>query len=304
MEDKTVAILTSGGDCPGMNACICAIAKSILNRNAKVLGVYRGYEGLIDKDFREIAYEDISDISHIGGTFLLTARSVKIKTKTGIKLAFNILKQKKVDVLVAIGGDGTFRAARALRKVGMPIICIPGTIDNDINCSEYSIGFDTAANTAVNMIDKLRDTSTSHGRCAIVEVMGKNSGNLASYIGTAAEATATLVPEVSFNFEKDVVEPVRERSSKNLKHSLVVVSENFLDINDIAKKISENAKVDVRVMVLGHVQRGGNPSAKDRVVANKMGCMAAYLIENKKFNKVIVMKNGKITYLDMQGQAE
>jgi 6-phosphofructokinase 1 len=300
LKNKIIAILTSGGDAPGMNACIRAITKTALKNSTQVLGIRRGFNGLIEKDFFQITFKNVSDIIHRGGTILCTARSEEFKSANGVKKAVSFCKEQNITGVIAIGGDGTFKGAKKLCEASIPCVCIPGTIDNDIGCSEYTIGFDTATNTAVDMIDKLQDTAQSHERCSLVEVMGRHCGRIALCTGIAVGATAIVIPEIPYNFEKDILSPIKFRMNCGKHHFIIVISEGVGDTLKISKKIKNEAKIETRITVLGHVQRGGSPTSRDRIVATKMGYKAADLLINGVYNRIIAVKNGKITDLDIK----
>ena len=292
MSVKRIGVLTSGGDAPGMNACVRAVVRTAIYHGIECYGIRRGYNGLISGDVIRLNEKNVSHTINRGGTILYTARSKEFMTEEGQKKAVSTCKFLGLDGIVAIGGDGTFRGANALSKHGVNVVCIPATIDNDINCSNYSIGFDTAANTAISCIDKLRDTMQSHERCSVVEVMGRNAGFLAMYVGLAVGATAVLVPEESIDFERDVVEKIRRARFNGFTHYMIVVAEGAGSAADIAAKIKASLDLDPRVTVLGHIQRGGTPTGRDRVNATKMGFMAVELLREGKTNRVICTKNG------------
>ncbi|MDR1013117.1 MAG: 6-phosphofructokinase [Lactobacillales bacterium] len=296
---KTVAILTSGGDSPGMNAAIRAAVRAGLASDMRVVGVKRGYNGLINGDVLEMDLRSVSDIIQRGGTILYTARSPEFLTEEGFNKAILFCNKEKIDGVIVIGGDGSFRGASKLTSAGVPCIGIPGTIDNDIACSEYTIGFDTAMNTAVGMIDKLRDTAQSHDRCSVVEVMGRNCGDIALYTGIAVGATAILVPEVLYDFEKDIIERMKFTQLNGKKHFIIIVAEGVGHVQDIARKIQDRTGIDSRATVLGHVQRGGSPTLRDRIVASEMSAYAIEIFLKGKSNRVVAMKDGKILDYDI-----
>lgn len=300
MSIKRIGVLTSGGDAPGMNACVRAVVRTALYHGVECYGIRRGYNGLITGDIVQLNEKNIAHIINRGGTILYTARSKDFLTEEGQKKAASTCKFLGLDGIVAIGGDGTFRGAAALSKYGLNVICIPATIDNDICCTNYSIGFDTAANTAIECIDKLRDTMQSHERCSIVEVMGRNAGYLAMYVGLAVGATAILVPEKPFDFESDLVEKIRKARLNGFTHYMIVVAEGAGSAADIAAKLKEAIDLDPRVTVLGHIQRGGCPTGRDRVNATKMGYMAVEMLLTGKTNRVICTHDGAFTDVDIQ----
>ena len=299
MAIKRIGVLTSGGDAPGMNACVRAVVRTAIYHNIECYGIRRGYNGLINGDVVKLDEKNVSHIINRGGTILYTARSKEFMTEEGQKKAVATCKFLGLEGIVAIGGDGTFRGANALSKYGVNVVCIPATIDNDISCTNYSIGFDTAANTAVDCIDKLRDTMQSHERCSVVEVMGRNAGYLAMHVGLAVGATAVLVPEEPINFERDVVEKIRQARFNGFTHYMIVVAEGAGSATDIAAKIKNTLALDPRVTVLGHIQRGGTPSTRDRVNATKMGYMAVCKLAEGKTNRIICTQNGDYTDVDI-----
>ncbi|MCR5552557.1 MAG: 6-phosphofructokinase [Oscillospiraceae bacterium] len=297
---RRIGVLTSGGDAPGMNAAIRAVYRSCVNLGIDCLGIYRGWNGLINSDVKRLERSDISHIINRGGTILYSARSKEFMTEEGRNKAFTTCKLFGIDGIVAIGGDGTFRGALELSKFGIPVIGIPGTIDNDISSTGYTIGFDTAANTAIDCIDKLRDTMQAHERCSVVEVMGRNAGYLAMYVGIAVGATAVLVPEVEINFEEDVAEKIRNARLHGFTHYMIVVAEGAANgAYEVAKKIKESLGLDPRVTVLGHIQRGGSPSARDRVTATRMGYYAVKCLAEGKANRVCALRSGTLIDVDI-----
>ena len=300
MTMKRIGVLTSGGDAPGMNACVRAVVRTALYHGIECYGIRRGYHGLIHGDVVRLDERSVSHTINRGGTILYTARSKEFMTEEGQQKAVATCKFLGLDGIVVIGGDGSFRGAQALSKHGINVIGIPGTIDNDISCTNYSIGFDTAANTAIDCIDKLRDTMQSHERCSVVEVMGRHAGFLAMYVGLAVGATAVLVPEDPFDFEKDVVEKIRRARMKGFTHYMIVVAEGAGSAADIAQGIRNSLGLDPRVTVLGHIQRGGTPTGRDRVNATKMGYMAVQLLMEGKTNRIVCTQNGSFTDLDIE----
>ena len=296
---KRIGVLTSGGDAPGMNAAIRAVVRSALSRGIEVVGIRRGWQGLINGDFVQMDSSSVSRIINRGGTILYTARSDEFRTKEGQEKAYNTCKLLGLDGIVAIGGDGTFRGAQELSKCGVSVVGIPGTIDNDIVCTEYTIGFDTAANTAVECIDKLRDTMQSHERCAVVEVMGRHAGYLALYVGVAVGATAVLVPEHPYDFRSQVAEKIRHARLNGKTNFMIVVAEGAASAVEVGRQIQEELALDPRVTILGHIQRGGSPTAKDRVMATRMGYEAVRILAEGKTNRVICTKDDQIIDLDI-----
>ncbi len=299
MSTKTIAVLTSGGDAPGMNAAVRAVARTGIAFGMRVMGIRRGYNGLLNGDLFEMNLRSVSDIIHHGGTALFTARSPEFNTPAGVQKAADNCRKLGIDGVVVIGGDGSFRGARDLTGAGIPCIGVPGTIDNDIASSEYTIGFDTAMNTAVEMVDRLRDTTESHDRCSVVEVMGRRCGDLALQTGIAVGATSILVPEVPFDFQKDIIDRMRYTQKTGKKHFIIVVAEGVGKVDKLAKDIEAETGIETRATVLGHVQRGGSPTLRDRVVGSEMGYYAAQLLHDGSSNRVIVMRGGKIVDLDI-----
>ena len=302
-EIRRIGILTSGGDAPGMNAAIRAIVRSAVVENISCLGIHRGYSGLINNDIIELDARSVDGIQVRGGTMLYTARCDEFRTQEGIQRGANMCKYMGIDAIIAIGGDGTFRGAKDLAATGVPTIGIPATIDNDIACTHYTIGFDTACNTAIEAIDKLRDTMQSHERCSIVEVMGHESGNLAMYVGIAAGATATLIPEREINLE-EVFDIIRDGRIRGRNHHIIIVAEGIREQIDIAREIKENTGIDTRETILGHVQRGGSPSARDRVAAARMGCAAIDALKAGRTYRVIINTGRAYTDIDINEALE
>ena len=299
MAIKRIGVLTSGGDAPGMNACVRAVVRTALFHGIECYGIRRGYHGLINGDIIRLDETNISHTINRGGTILYTARSKEFMTEEGQKKAVSTCKFLGLDGIIAIGGDGTFRGAKALSKHGINVIGIPATIDNDISCTNYSIGFDTAANTAIDCIDRLRDTMQSHERCSVVEIMGRNAGFLAMYVGLAVGATAILVPEKEIDFQRDIIEKIRRARFNGFTHYMIVVAEGAGSAADIASRIKEAIDLDPRVTVLGHIQRGGTPTGRDRVNATKMGYLAVELLRQGKTNRVVCTDSGNFTDVDI-----
>ena len=303
---KRIGVLTSGGDAPGMNAAVRAVVRTAVGENVECVGIRRGWNGLINNDFQVMDGNSVSNIINKGGTILYTARSEEFKTTEGRDKALNTCKLLGLDGIVAVGGDGTFRGALALSRqaaeegIHLQVVGIPGTIDNDIGCSHYTIGFDTACNTAVECIDKLRDTMQSHERCSVVEVMGRHAGHLALYVGLGVGATAVLIPEREVDFQRDIVEKIRQARLAGTTHYMVVVAEGAGSAADIGRRIHEELGLDPRVTVLGHIQRGGSPSARDRETASRMGYEAVMALVSGKGNRVIGTQDGRIVDLDME----
>ena len=296
---KSIAVLTSGGDAPGMNPAVRAVVRTACQRGIKVYGVDRGYTGLIDGDIHEMNLRSVSDIITRGGTILYSARCPEFKTEEGLQKAVATCKKFGIDGMVIIGGDGSFRGARDLSLRGIPCIGLPGTIDNDISCTDYTIGYDTCLNTIVQMVDRIRDTSESHDRCTVVEVMGRGAGYLALEAGIAVGATSIIVPEVEYDIERDVIARIREFQKTGKKHFIVIVAEGVGGTAEIAKKIEAETGVESRATILGHVQRGGSPTARDRIMASQMGSRAVDLLTQGIGNRVIGIRDNKIVDFDI-----
>ena len=296
MENKIrrIGVLTSGGDAPGMNAAVRAVARTAIACGMECIGIRRGWQGLINSDFTPLDAASVGHILSRGGTILYTARSEDFMTEKGRKRAITTCKMLGLDGVVAIGGDGTFRGALALSRMGIPVVGVPATIDNDIGCTNYTIGFDTACNTAIDCIDRLRDTMQSHERCSVVEVMGRNAGFLALYVGIAVGATAVLVPEKELDFEKDVVEHIRNARLRGSTHFMIVVAEGAGSAVEIGKQIEKAIGIQPRVTVLGHIQRGGSPNARDRETATRMGYFAVKALWEGRSNCIIGTRGGDI----------
>ena len=299
-EIKTIGVLTSGGDAPGMNAAVRAVVRTALSKGIKVKGIERGYNGLRHNEMRDMDLRSVSEIIHRGGTVLYTARCLEFLTKEGQEQGAQCCRDNGIDALVVIGGDGSFKGARALANLGIPCIGIPGTIDNDIACSEYTIGYDTAMNTAVEMVDKLRDTTQSHDRCSVVEVMGRHAGYIALNVGIATGAIATLIPERPYDLERDILDRMSFTQKTGKKHFIIVKAEGVSGTaQDLANEIQARTGIDSRATVLGHVQRGGAPTLRDRVTASQMGYQAVYLLERGIFNRVVAVSADQIVDYDI-----
>ena len=295
---KTIGILTSGGDAPGMNAAIRAVVRSAIYYGCKVYGINRGYKGLIESDLVEMNLSSVGDIIHRGGTILKSSRCEEFKTEEGRQKAVKILKKHNIDCLVVIGGDGSFRGAQKLSELGFPAIGIPGTIDNDLAYTDYTIGFYTALNTIVDAISKIRDTSSSHERVNIIEVMGRHCGDLALYSGLAGGAETIIVPEIDYKID-DICLRLETTKKRGKRHSIIMLAEGVGNANDIGGKIIEKTGVDLRVTVLGHVQRGGSPTAFDRILASRMGVRAVELLLDGQSAKVVGIKDDEIIDMDI-----
>lgn len=298
-KQKTIAILTSGGDAPGMNGAIRAVTRAGINAGYNILGVRRGFHGLWRGDIINLDSRSVSDILHRGGTFLMTARSETFKTEEGLGKAVDITEIFNIDVLVAIGGDGTARGAKALAEAGVPVIVVPATIDNDIGATEYALGFDTALNTAVQAIDKLRDTASSHERCSVVEVMGRHSGYIALGVGVASGAEVILVPEREFDFDDDIVLTLIKDRNAGKRHYIVVMAEGVGLGSDMAQLIEKRTGIETRSTQLGYLQRGGAPSFRDRWISSLMGVKAVRAISEGRLNRMIVHKEGDCKDIDL-----
>jgi len=297
---KRIGVLTSGGDAPGMNAAVRAIVRAATNKKINVLGIRRGYSGLINSDMIELTGRSVDGLLNRGGTMLYTARCQEMFTDAGLEKAALACQHMGIDGLAVIGGDGSFRGALALSRKGIATVGIPATIDNDICSTEYSIGFDTACNTAVDAIDKLRDTMQSHERCSVVEVMGREAGHLALHVGVAVGATCILLPERHVNFEEAVVEPIRTGRLFGRNHHIIIVAEGHSSAQDVAVKVQKTTGMDARVTILGHIQRGGTPSPQDRIAGTKMGYHAANLLLSGKRARLVVSKGGDVIDCDME----
>ena len=296
---KNIGVLTSGGDAPGMNAAVRAVVRAGCEKGLNVYGIYRGYEGLMDDKMELMDLRSVSDIINRGGTKLFSARSPRFATEEGMQQAIKVCKEKNIDGLVVIGGDGSFRGARDLSLRGIPCIGIPGTIDNDIACCDYTIGYDTCLNTIMQMVDRIRDTTASYDRCSVVEVMGRRAGYLALNAGIACGATTILIPEVEYDFQRDVIDRIRRTQKTGKMHFVIIVAEGIGGVEELAKKIQAETGVESRATVLGHVQRGGSPSVKDRVVASEMGYYAVQLLLKGIGNRVVAMQKDRIVDFDI-----
>jgi len=295
---RKIGVLTSGGDAPGMNAAIRAITDKALEQGIEVVGVIGGYRGLIDDKLMPLTTEFVNGIVGLGGTRLYSDRCDEFKTEEGMQEAMANCKKHGIEGIVVIGGDGSFRGARDLSLRGVPCVGVPGTIDNDIASTEYTIGFDTAMNTAMEMVDKLRDTAQSHDRCSVVEVMGRRAGFLALQCGIAVGATAILVPEVEFDLD-DIITKIEESKKTGKKHFIIVVAEGVGGVEEMAKQIEAKTDIETRATILGHVQRGGRPTVRDRVYATRFGYAAVQLLNKGIGNRVVGMNHGVIVDYDI-----
>ncbi len=296
---KRIAVLTSGGDAPGMNAAVRAVVRTALNAGIEVYGVIRGFNGLINDEMIPMNLRSVCNILQQGGTILYTARCLEFKTLEGQQKAAEVCRKRGIDGVVVCGGDGSFRGAQMLSRQGIPTIGIPCTIDNDIGCCEYTIGYDTATNTVTELVDKLRDTCQSHDRCSVVEIMGRNAGWLTLGSGVASGATCILVPEVPYDFQKDIVDRMRYSAQLGKKHFLVMVAEGIGDVETLAKDIEAATGVETRATVLGHVQRGGRPTSRDRIIASQMGHYAAHLLMDGQTERVVAVNNSVLMDFDI-----
>ena len=296
---KTIGVLTSGGDAPGMNAAIRAVVRKALKNGLKVMGIDKGYQGLLNNEIRPMNAKDVSDSIQMGGTILKTARSEEFTTREGQEKGAKILKEHGVDALVVIGGDGSYRGALALSHLGIGVIGIPGTIDLDIACTDYTIGFDTAINTAMEAIDKVRDTSSSHERCSIIEVMGRKAGYIALWCGISSGAEEILLPEKYDFDEQKIINHIVGIRKLGKTHFLIVNAEGVGHSVSMAMRIEAATGMETRATILGYMQRGGSPTCKDRFYASVMGAMAADLLTKGVINRVICFKNGDFTDIDI-----
>ncbi len=302
MENKVkkIGVLTSGGDSPGMNAAIRAVVRTAIYHGVEVVGIQHGYHGLLNEEFREMDARNVGETLQKGGTILQTARCLEFKEWDGVLKGAEIAKKHGIDGLIVIGGDGSFRGARDLTRAGLPTIAMPGTIDNDIACSDYTVGFDTCLNTVKDAIDKLRDTSSSHDRCSLVEVMGRNAGYIAIYAAIACGAEVVLIPERKFDFDNDIISPILDGKARGKKHSIVIVAEGIGGVHEMAKEIEKATGIESRATVIGHVQRGGSPTIRDRVVASQMGSKSVELLLEGKSNRIVCMRDDHITDVDIE----
>lgn len=297
---RTIGVLTSGGDAPGMNAAIRAVVRAGAYYGIKVVGIRRGYNGLIHGELETLDARSVSGIIQRGGTMLQTARCLEFKDKSGVQKGVNIARVFGLDGLVVIGGDGSFRGAKDLCEAGLPTIAMPGTIDNDINCSEYTVGYDTCLNTVMEAVDKIRDTAQSHERSSVIEVMGRAAGYIALESGIACGADVVLIPEREWSFDDDVLRPILESKQRGKHHAIVIVAEGIGGALEMAKEIEEKTGIESRATILGHVQRGGSPTVRDRVVASEMGAMAVELLLQGKQNRIVCMQGNKVIDVDIE----
>ena len=296
---KKIGVLTSGGDAPGMNAAVRAVTRAAIRMGMQVYGIRRGYNGLINGDVIEMNERSVSDIIQRGGTMLYTARCPEFRTEEGVNKAKDKCKELGLEGIVVIGGDGSFRGAADLSAKGILCVGLPGTIDNDISCTEYTIGYDTAMNTAMEMVDKLRDTAQSHDRCSVVEVMGRGAGFIAVNTGVACGATYVITSEVPYDLDV-IAKKMLESRKTGKQHFIILVSEGVGHSDEIARTLQEKTGIEARTTILGHVQRGGSPTVRDRVVASQMGYYAVNLLSQGIGNRVVGMQNNKIVDYDIQ----
>lgn len=296
---RKIGVLTSGGDAPGMNAAVRAVTRSALQRGLEVVGIRRGYVGLLAGDVIDMNARTVSGIIQRGGTCLYTARCPEFREMEGVKKGYEMCKKLGIEGLVVIGGDGSFRGAGDLSSLGINCIGVPGTIDNDIQCTEYTIGYDTAMNTAMEMIDKIRDTTQSHDRCSVVEVMGRKAGYIAVNVGIAVGAEAAITLEEPYDLNK-IVDDILRAKKNGKTHFLIVVAEGVGQTDVISRSIQEMTGIESRVTVLGHVQRGGSPTLRDRVIATEMGYHAVELLDQGIGNRIVGLKDGKVYDIDLQ----
>lgn len=295
---KNIAVLTSGGDAPGMNAAIRAVVRTAIHKGIKVQGIRKGYKGLINGDFVEMDMSSVSDIIHRGGTILQTARSEEFKTPEGLQKAVNMAKIFNIDGIVIIGGDGSFMGAKKLSEQGIACIGIPGTIDNDLAYTDYTIGFDTAVNNVLDAINKIRDTSTSHERVSIIEVMGRHCGDIALYAGMAGGAEIIIVPEMACSIDY-ICRTLIQRRNMGKLHSIIILAEGVTDAKSLEKQIAEKVDIEVRGTILGYIQRGGNTSASDRILASRLGEKAVELLSEGKSGRVVGIRDNRIIDMDI-----
>ena len=297
---KTIGVLTSGGDAPGMNAAIRAVVRTAISKGMKVKGIMRGYAGLLQEEIVDMSSTDVSNIIFRGGTILYTARCMEFVTAEGQQQGGEICHKHGIDGIVVIGGDGSFRGAGKLAALGVNTIGVPGTIDLDIACTDYTIGFDTAVNTAMEAIDKVRDTSTSHERCSIIEVMGRNAGYIALWCGIANGAEDILLPERYDGNEQALIDRIIENRKRGKKHNIIINAEGIGHSGSMARRIEAATGIETRATILGHMQRGGTPTCKDRVYASIMGARAAELLCEGKSNRLVAYKHGEFVDFDSQ----
>ncbi len=295
---KTIGVITSGGDAPGMNAAIRSVIRTSIYNNLNVLGIKKGYNGLLNGEIEEMNLSSVADIIHRGGTMLRSARCKEFETEEGVEKALNVIRVFGIEGLIVLGGDGTFRGAQKLQEKGVPVICIPCTIDNDMGYTDYTIGFMTAVETVVDAIGKIRDTSASHGRANIVEVMGRNCGDIALYAGVAGGAESIIIPEVEFDID-DVCKKIIQGRNRGKLHHIIALAEGTGNAYEVAEEIEKKTGNETRVTILGHIQRGGSPTSFDRIMASKMGHKAVDLLIQGKSGKALGIKCNEIIDMDL-----
>ena len=296
---KKIGVLTSGGDAPGMNAAVRAVVRTACVNGMTVYGIKRGFAGLINGDLEKMSLRSVSDIIHRGGTMLYTARCKEFETDEGMQTAINVCHDNGIEGIVVIGGDGSFRGARDLSLGGIPCVGVPATIDNDISCCDSTIGYDTCLNTVMEMVDRVRDTTESHDRCSVVEVMGRSAGYLTLNAGIAVGATSILIPEISYDIQRDVIERIRRTQKTGKRHFIIMVAEGIGGVEELAKNIEAKTQVEARAVILGHVQRGGSPTVRDRVLASQMGYKAVQLLMEGIGNRVVAIQKSEIVDFDI-----
>ncbi len=296
---RKIGVLTSGGDAPGMNAAIRAVVRMALSNGMEVCGIRKGYTGLINGLFVEMNARSVSDILHRGGTILQSSRCPEFREQAGVKKAVEMAHRMGIEGVVVIGGDGSFRGARDLSLAGLPTVGIPGTIDNDIGCTDTTIGFDTALNTVKDAIDKIRDTAQSHERCSVIEVMGRDAGYIAAYVAIACGAEAAIIPEKPFDFDRDILQPIIDGKKRGKENNLIVVAEGVGGSVEMAEKIEAATGIETRATILGHIQRGGSPTVNDRMLASRMGIHAVRLLHEGIGNRTVAIKNNEIVDYDI-----
>jgi len=297
---RTIGILTSGGDAPGMNGVIRAVTRTAINYGLRVMGIRRGYHGLWRGDMEELDARSVSDTSRVGGTFFNDCPAVKhLLHLEGVEKAVKMARVFGLDAIITVGGDGTMRGAGDLARQGVPVVHVPATIDNDVGCTDYTVGFDTALNTAIDCVDKLRDTASSHERCSVIEVMGREAGYLAFHVGIATGAEIILIPEQPLDKDKDIIGKILSARNRGKRHYIVVVAEGAAKGEEVAKQIEEDTGTEARATVLGYLQRGGHPTYLDRYRSSMFGILAVKSLLDGRMNRVTVMKKGEIIDIDL-----
>ncbi len=296
---KKIGVLTSGGDAPGMNSAVRAVVRTALSKDMEVCGIRKGYAGLIDGLFEDMNARSVSNILHHGGTILQSSRCPEFRKAEGVQKAVEMAKSAGIEGIVVIGGDGSFRGAKDLSEAGLPTVGIPATIDNDIGCTDSTIGFDTALNTVKDAIDKIRDTAQSHERCSIIEVMGRGAGYIAAYVAIACGAEAAIIPEQPYDFHNDIIRPIQENKKRGKENNLIVVAEGVGGSVEMAKCIEMMTGIETRATILGHIQRGGSPTVNDRMLASRMGVHAVKLLYQGIGNRVVAIQDNEIVDFDI-----